>query len=216
MKAILTGFQPFGGELTNPSYEAVRLIPDALDDCKIIKMELPVEYKTAADILLDKITEVLPDAVIIVGQAGGRDAVTPELIAVNYADASAPDNAGVVHMGDFIIPPDMNESAAEIPAGYFSTLPYIEMVTALRENNIKSVVSPSAGLYVCNDLMYRTLHSLKINPNLSHIRCGFIHVPYADSQDKSPSLPLETIAEAIAICTKVCTKYQNTTNFNKI
>lgn len=200
MKIIVTGFEPFGGEDKNPSWEAVKLLPDEIDGCEIIKLELPTEYKNSADAVICKISEVSPDYVIMTGVAGGRDGITPEVIAINYADSSSPDNAGTLHMGEHLI--------NDAPAAYFSTLPYIDMVKALRESGFKSMPSHSAGAYVCNDTMYRVLHFL--SESKSHIRAGFIHVPYADIcthvPNKSPSMPLSEISEALAICIKVCIK----------
>ena len=39
MKILVTGFDPFGGEKINPSYEAVKRLPDMINDAEIIKME---------------------------------------------------------------------------------------------------------------------------------------------------------------------------------
>lgn len=45
MKNILiTGFEPFGGEKINPSYEALKLLPETIDNAKIHILRLPVIF----------------------------------------------------------------------------------------------------------------------------------------------------------------------------
>ncbi len=41
MKALITGFEPFGGEKTNPAYEAIKRMSNEIGDCKIVKLEVP-------------------------------------------------------------------------------------------------------------------------------------------------------------------------------
>jgi pyroglutamyl-peptidase len=72
MRVLLTGFDPFGGETTNPSYEAVKRVPDTIDDIEVIKKEIPTVFRKSIEILEQSIEEYKPDIVICVGQAGGR------------------------------------------------------------------------------------------------------------------------------------------------
>lgn len=45
MKTILvTGFGPFRDHLVNASWESVKLLPDEIDDYKLVKKEIPVLY----------------------------------------------------------------------------------------------------------------------------------------------------------------------------
>ena len=95
MKTLLiTGFEPFGGEVINPSWEAVSRLPDKIGEYSIVKLCIPVVFKEAAEIVINAAKEIHPDAIISVGQAGGRDAITPELVGINLRFASIPDNNG--------------------------------------------------------------------------------------------------------------------------
>jgi len=94
MKILVTGFDPFGGETVNPAYEAVKLLPDTIAGAQIIKLQVPTRFALSGIVLEAAVNEHRPDAVICVGQAGGRSAITPERVAINLADASIPDNAG--------------------------------------------------------------------------------------------------------------------------
>lgn len=42
MKLLFTGFEPFNHANYNPSWEAVKLLPDALNNAEIHKLLLPV------------------------------------------------------------------------------------------------------------------------------------------------------------------------------
>ena len=190
-KMLITGFAPFGGADVNPSWQAVSRLPDRIGDFELCKLEIPTVFAEAAAMVLEKAREIGADVVISVGMAGGRDAVTPERIAVNIRDARIPDNAGNQPRGEFVAP--------EGPAAYFATIPVERMAQAIRDREIRATVSNSAGAYVCNDVMYSLLHAFAGTA----VRCGFIHVPYIPEQG-SPSMELEQIVAALTAAIKVC------------
>jgi pyroglutamyl-peptidase len=191
-KILFTGFEPFDKDLTNPSWDAVSMLPDQIGDIQIVKRRMPVEYDTVADLLSRAIEEEQPDAVLCVGQAGGRAKLTPEVVAINLKDASIPDNAGVSCAGEPICP--------DGPAAYFATVPVKAMAAAMSRAGVPSSVSYTAGTYVCNCLMYQLLHLLQ--QHSPQTPGGFIHIPYSCEQALSrscatPSLPLELMAKGL-------------------
>ena len=183
-RVLITGFDPFGGETVNPSWEAVFRLPDQVSDKELCKLQIPTVFGAAAQKVLEKAADFQPDVIISVGLAGGRQGVTPERIAVNIRDARIPDNAGNQPVDEFV--------AKDGPAAYFSTLPVKEMVEAIGKREIPATVSNSAGAFVCNDVMYTLLHHYAGTP----VRTGFIHVPRVPEQGE-PNLPLEKIVEAL-------------------
>lgn len=185
-KLLITGFDPFGGESINPAWEAVRPLPDVIRDFELVKLEIPTVFGAAAQVVIDKAEEIHPDAIISVGQAGGRAAVTPEMVGINLRYASIPDNMGA-------LPCDI-PIAEGGPAAYFSTLPVRAMAKAICDAGLPGAVSYSAGSFVCNDVLYSLLHHF----DEAAVRAGFIHVPFLPEQtvDK-PSLPLEQTAAAL-------------------
>ncbi len=190
-KLLITGFEPFGGEKINPSWEAVKLLPDEIGEFSLTKLEVPVVFGKAAKTVLKTAEEINPDAVICVGQAGGRTGITPEMIAVNLRFASIPDNEGNQPKDEPVIADGEN--------AYFSTLPVRKMTAAISENGIASSVSYSAGTYVCNDLIYSVLHHF----DKTETKACFIHVPFIPEQTSDkPSMELETIAKALEIAIK--------------
>jgi len=162
---LLTGFAPFGGETVNPSWEAVSMLPERIGECRLICQRLPVVYGKCGELLRETIRRTAPEIVIAVGVAGGRTAITPELLAVNYRMASLADNDGVQFNGEKIDPAG--------PDAIMTDLPVREMAEALRANGFPSALSLSAGGYVCNDLYYALLSGQKEG----NYRGAFIHVP---------------------------------------
>lgn len=184
MKILITGFQPFGGQSVNPAWEAVKKLPDVLGDKVLWKLEIPVTFGGAFDAVEAKAAEVDPDVILCVGQAGGRDAVTPERIAVNLQDASIPDNAGNQPVDLPVIADGAN--------AYFTSLPVKAMAAVVRAQGLPCRLSCTAGTYVCNDVFYRLLHRYRDTGK----RVGFVHVPFLPEQG-SPNLPLNSIVRAL-------------------
>lgn len=184
---LITGFDPFGGETINPAWEAVKLLPDRLGDYRLTKLEIPTLFETAAKTVLAAAEKDCPDVILCIGQAGGRDAVTPERIAINLMDARIPDNGGNQPRETPIVPGG--------PDGIFSTVPVAAMAQAIRDRNIPGAVSLTAGTFVCNDTLYRLLCHYAGTP----VRVGFIHVPSLPQQAKAglPSMELERIVQAL-------------------
>lgn len=167
MTILVTAFDPFGGEETNASLEVLKALPERIGGAELVKRVLPTVFGLSARLAVDAAEELRPDAVVCLGQAGGRKAITPERVAVNLMDAAGPDNAGNLPTDEPVVPGG--------PAAYFSTLPVKAMAAAARETGVPAAVSHTAGTFVCNSLMYAMLHyAAEKCPDLP---CGFIHVP---------------------------------------
>lgn len=183
-KLLITGFDPFNNQSMNPSWEAVKRLPEVIGEYELCKLQIPTVFGSAARAVLERARALQPDVILCVGQAGGRNAVTPERIAVNIRDARIPDNEGRICSGE--------PAAAEGPAAYFATVPVEAMRDAVKNASIPAAVSNTAGTFVCNDVLYTLLHHFHGSPT----RVGFIHVPYLPEQG-SPSLSLEDTVKAL-------------------
>ncbi len=219
MKILLTAFTPFDGEKINPALEAMKLVKDRIDDVEVVKVEVPTVFRKSIQVVTEAIEKEKPDFVLSIGQAGGREGITPERVAINIDDARIPDNEGNQPVDEPIFPDGAN--------AYFSTLPVKAMVEAIRREGLPSSLSNSAGTYVCNHLMYGVLYFLKkkncqvgkgqlqykdsclLNDGEEKrraVKAGFIHVPYLPEQTKNqknlPSLPLLDMVRGLeaAIC----------------
>ncbi len=195
MNIVVTGFEAFHKNNENPTEEVIKLLPRNIKGHKIIPTLLPVLYNESFQELKKVIEQYKPEVVISLGLAGGRIGITPERVAVNIADASIGDNNKVVKTDETIETEGKN--------AYFTTLPIKAMIAKLKEKHIDCYISNSAGAYVCNDLMYRTLHYIELNK--LEIKAGFIHVPYMTEQEAfgKYQMPLPDILEAVIDCIKV-------------
>ena len=199
MKIFVTGFDPFGGETINPSIECVKALPE-IEGVELIRLELPTVFKESAKRLNEVINDVKPDAVLSVGQAGGRAGITMERIAINVDDARIPDNISQQPIDE--------EIQVEGEAAYFSTLPIKRIVKAIREAGISAEVSNSAGTFVCNHIMYQALFAATKADK--PFKAGFMHIPFIPEQttDK-PSLSLEESTKALQIAIETIRDYLN-------
>lgn len=201
MKILITGFDPFGGEKINPAWEAVRALPDNVDGIEVIKLQLPTVFKKSGKKLFENIDAVKPDAVICVGQAGGRFEFCVERVAINLDDGRIPDNDGYQPVDTPVF--------EDGDTAYFTTLPIKAMVEELKKASIPAAVSNTAGTYVCNHIMYSLLYY--INKNNLNIKGGFIHVPYIPEQviDKKgvPYMELARITKALEVSIKAVRDY---------
>jgi len=192
MKILVTGFDPFGEDTMNPAFEAVKLLPSKIGDADIVTEEIPTVHGKCGVVLQSAIEKHKPNAVLCIGQAGGRSSISIEKVAVNLAEARIPDNENNQPSDQPIV-----EGG---PTAYFTNLPIKAMVQNVKKHNIPSSISYTAGTFVCNDIMYRLMHM--IATEYKDIRGGFIHVPFDTAQvinraDGTPSMPIATIAKGL-------------------
>ncbi len=202
MKLLLTGYEPFGGESINPSWEAVKTLRNKnIGGINIVVEEMPVEWNQLEGKFKEAVKNHNPDFIICVGQAGGRNAVAIERVAVNRANGK--DNEGVNREEQVI-----KENGKD---AYLSTLPIVKMNKAVKEAKIPSYISNSAGLYLCNYIFY--IARYYIESNGLDIPAGFIHIPYIPEQvaikdrpNKYSSLDLSLVIRALEEMIKVLKK----------
>jgi pyroglutamyl-peptidase len=199
---LVTGFECFGGEKVNPSWEICQRLPREIAGARIETCLVPCEFRRAIEVTAEAIEQYRPSMVISLGQAGGRSRIGVERVAINVDDARIPDNAGAQPVDEPIAPNG--------PPAYFATIPVKAMARAIRAAGIPAEVSNSAGTYVCNHIMYGVLHFLAASGNRA--RAGFIHVPFAEAQvlDKkdAPAMAIDSMTRGItaAIETAVRTR----------
>ena len=191
---LLTGFEPFGGESVNPSWEIARALDGwACEGRTVRAVQLPCAFGDALGRLDEALAAHRPELVVCLGQAGGRTEISLERAALNVDDARIPDNLGRQPIDAAVVPGG--------PVAYFSTLPIKALARDLRDAGVAAAVSNTAGTFVCNHVFYALMHRLATVPALAHARGGFVHVPYTPEQVATragvPSMPLATQVEGI-------------------
>lgn len=186
-KILVTGFDPFGGETVNPAWETVKLLPDCIEGNEVLKLEIPTVFGKGAGKVISKIEEEKPAFVFLIGQAGGRSAVTPETTAYNRMDARIPDNEGNE--------PKEMRIIQDAPETLHVNVPVAETVDGMKKDGYNIEVSDNAGRFVCNELLYRVIDHL----SGTKVKYDFVHVPFLPSQAKEgvASMELEEIKDTL-------------------
>lgn len=183
MKLLLTGFEPFDASPINPSEQVVHVLErELLDGIKLHTAILPVERVRGPETLLRTIAQTQPEAIVCLGEASKRMAISIERVAINLLDYRIPDNAGQQVIDQPIVPGG--------PAAYFATLPVRAMFDAVRACGIPAELSTTAGTYLCNQVLYVMLHH--ISQKQMQIPAGFVHLP---------SLPVQAVKRDVSIPT---------------
>ena len=192
MKILVTGFEPVYSRYDiNPSWEAVRLLPDSIGNASLIKLELPCRYGPIRGVLEQALDTHRPDVLLSVGHAGRTNGLELEWIGINRDDCSLADNDGVLRQGVPIC-----EDGAD---GYFTNLPLDSMLEAIRQAGVPAYRSYTAGQYLCNHALYlgRYLGETKF----TGLRSGFIHVPLCARQamttPNAHTMEIETMAKGL-------------------
>ncbi|WP_234196534.1 pyroglutamyl-peptidase I [Pseudacidovorax sp. NFM-22] len=193
-RVLLTGFEPFGGDAFNPSWEVARALDrEVLAPGVVVESAcLPCVFGEAIASLDEHLGAGAPPLMVVaLGLAGGRAGLTPERVAINIDDARIADNDGRQPVDRPVVP--------GAPAAYFSRLPIKAMVRALQAAGLPAAVSNTAGTFVCNHLFFALMHRLATRPALAGVRGGFVHLPWLPTQlAEHPGEPALALADQVA------------------
>ena len=172
---LVTGFEPFGGESLNASWEAARKLEGwRRGEYTAIARLLPCAYDASVEEFVRAVETLRPEAVLMTGQAARRSVVCVERFARNLDDAAAPDNLGVlrtavaIHKGA----PERLEAKAPVSA----------IASAIRTAGIPVRVSGNAGGFVCNHLYFCALQYVREMGRLTP--AVFLHLPATPRQTR--------------------------------
>ncbi|WP_295814801.1 pyroglutamyl-peptidase I [uncultured Deinococcus sp.] len=201
---LLTGFEPFHTHPDNPSAHAAGALDGMeIGETHVTSALLPVEPHAAGRALDALLDTHRPDTVLMTGLAAGRPQVTLERVGLNVMDFQIPDNAGATYQDAPACPDD------GAPPAYLSTLPLRAILAAWHAAGIPGHISNTAGLYVCNFVLYHARHRLA-QAGRGHVPCGFLHVPanaavalaWPADRPPLPYLPQPEITRAVEIAAR--------------
>jgi pyroglutamyl-peptidase len=192
MRALVTGFEAFGGSRANASYAAVERLPARINSLEVVTAQLPTSYARSGVALVREIERTKPALVLCVGEAGERRELNVERVAINVQDARLADNDGAQPVDAPVV--------QGAPAAYFATLRVHAIHDALVAAHLPATLSNTAGTFVCNHVFYTLLHfAATKRPKLSG---GFLHVP-AWRENAAAPMTLEDIVRGITIALEV-------------
>jgi pyroglutamyl-peptidase len=187
---LVTGFEPFGGDVSNPSGEIALALDGRVIAGRTVRgAVLSCRFGHSLRELRQLLRKTRPELVVCLGLAGNRVEITPERVAINVDDARIRDNAGRQPVDRPVV--------RGAPVAYWSTLPVKAIVSALQRRGVPASVSQTAGTFVCNHVFFGLMHALRREKK---VRGGFTHVPPIDA---APGLSLAQMTEAIAEAIRV-------------
>lgn len=193
-RILLTGFDAFGGDTVNPSWQAVQALHGRrIAGHQVVAAQLPTVFDASLAELGRLLRLHRPALVLCVGQAGGRAALSLERVAINVNDARIADNAAAQPVDTPVV--------AGGPAAYFSTLPIKAMLQALQKEGLAAEVSQTAGTFVCNHVFYGLMHMLATQRGFKRTRGGFVHVPFLPGQGQ-PHMALEDVVRGLRVAVR--------------
>lgn len=193
-RILLTGFDAFGGDTVNPSWQAVQALHGRrIGGHRVVAAQLPTLFEASLAELGGLLRLHRPVLVLCVGQAGGRAALSLERVAINVNDARIADNAAAQPVDTPVV--------AGGPAAYFSTLPIKAMLQALQKEGLAAEVSQTAGTFVCNHVFYGLMHMLATQRGFKRTRGGFVHVPFLPGQGQ-PHMALEDVVRGLRVAVR--------------
>jgi pyroglutamyl-peptidase len=197
MRILLTGFEPFGKHKINPSEEVVRRLAESrVEGIELNTAILAVHRTSGPEKLIRAFEESRPDAVLLLGEAGGYPVPTLERMFVNLLEYPAELGGGVAVIDEPLKP--------DGPAAYISTLPVREIYDNVLKAGIPCRLSLSAGTYICNQVGY-VIHD-HIRRNNFQVIAGLMHLPFLPEQAATlaaagawPSMTVETLTRCVSL-----------------
>jgi len=195
-KILVTGFRPFNKEAINPSEILLSELGKVFSSDEVDTLLLPVSYQNSFAVLMNHLRATSEyKGILMLGQAGGRDKISLERVALNWCESGADEDGYQPAVGPII---------AGAPAAYIAEFFPTEWADILKEV-APTAVSSTAGTFVCNTLYFKVLNELKSKST----RTLFVHVPYLPEQaalktKPTPSMPL---ADQFAAIKKLITLF---------
>ncbi len=199
---LLTGFEAFLEFKVNPSIVACRPLDGRIFNGYKVKVEeVTMKFDGVKEEIEGHIKEYNPSAVICTGVSGRGSTIAVERVAINVF--SAPKSI----MGAGVLDRPIREDG---PDAFFTTLPYRNLLEALKDSRIPARLSNTAGTVGCNLIFYYVMDYLSGEGR--HIPAGFVHVPRLPEQvldGVSASMTSELSSKALDTIVRALTQHMD-------
>lgn len=171
---LLTCFEPFDGAETNISQQ----VAEGIDAEGLIKLCLPVSFRRSPQVLREAIECYQPTFILSLGQCAEGEKIRLERFAMNLMDSAKGDNDGYI--------PNEETIDANAPLALRTGLNIKQLHTECVNAGLPTIISNSAGLYVCNRVYWEALHYTE--------KALFVHIP--------KNMDIETVRNTIMFLIK--------------
>src|SRR5260370_37915517 len=115
-KALITGFEPYGGRRVNPSGELAAALDGArLGDLVVVGRTLPGVFAGLAARIEACLAETRPQVVIPLGLSPGEPMILLARLALHLADFARPDHARALPRDELLHPDRAPAPSATLP-----------------------------------------------------------------------------------------------------
>lgn len=154
---LLSYFEPFGGAETNISQQ----VAEGITADGVIQLCLPVSFRRAPKVLREAIERYQPQFILSLGQCAEGENVRIERFAINMMDSTKADNDGYI--------PNEEVIDNEAPIALKTDISIKRLNELCHSADLPTIVSNSAGLYVCNRVYFEALRYTD--------KALFVHIP---------------------------------------
>lgn len=154
---MLTCFEPYGSADTNISQQ----VAEGIEAEGVIKLLLPVSFKRVPEVLREAIERYQPQFILSLGQCAEGEKIRLERFAINLMDSAKGDNDGYM--------PDEQPIEDNIPLTLRTGVNIKQLHSECMNAGLPTVLSNSAGLYVCNRVYWEALRYTD--------KALFVHIP---------------------------------------
>lgn len=189
-RVLITAFEPFDRWSENSSWLALLELTRSLPESpKVVTRRYPVDFAKAKERLSEDLAADY-DFALHLGQSSRIGRIELEAIGLNVGGEPAQS------------PDDFQPLVTGGPAAYQTSLPLAHWSAKMREDGIPAQVSYHAGTYLCNAVLYLSLHLAA--ENRLKTTSTFLHLPLAPQQvlgerQAWPTLPSEMCAKGIRL-----------------
>ena len=193
MNILVTGFKPFHNWQSNPTEHLVETLMKAPPQGITLEgLILPVSYKDAPRIVLDKLFKGNFSGLLMLGLMPDPAIIKIEKLAINLGDSGLPDSKSVIMKDQVLIKGG--------PVSIFGNFDITRILNALETKGIPGIASLSAGAFVCNATYYQVAYEIEYRG--CKLPFCFVHIPPSEAEKQTSGgifLPMSVLMKGVKL-----------------